>query len=80
MDINDCIHDYGRLYTEVFEHGSAPLRFRFSRNARNEQFEKRLRSMINDIVHRRLPRKYGPEFTNIVASEEVAFAEDRCRT
>ena len=80
MDINAGINEYRRLYTEIFEHGSSRLRSFFPRNVRNGPFEERLRYIIKDIVHRRLPRKYGPKTTNLGASEEFAYDEDRCRT
>ena len=80
MNINDCIHEYERLYTEGFGNGSAPMRFFSPRKASRDLFEERLRDKLKDIVHRRLPRKYGPKIRKLGASEAFAFDEDRCRT
>ena len=77
MNINDCIDEYGRFCTELLGHRS--IRLVRSLSARHE-LKERLRNLIKDIVHRRLPRIPGSKRKDFSVSEKFAFDEDKCKT
>ena len=77
MNINDCIDEYGSFCTELLGHRS--IRLVGSLSARHD-LKERLRSLIKDIVHRRLPRRPGSKRTDFSVSEKFAVDEDKCKT